>query len=113
MTTIDPGITGRTVEPLLVRPRTAWLMLGYGNTHGYELLNGGELVSFLDGHARKITVESIHAYIARKLAAAGTIGSVAQTAARPRKPGRPRKNLSDIRRRLDELTSGSSCKAVP
>jgi hypothetical protein len=44
-------------------------MLGCGNTRGYELLAAGELESFLDGRARKITVESIHNYIARKLAA--------------------------------------------
>jgi hypothetical protein len=56
-------------EPLLVRPRDAWRMLGCGNTHGYALLNAGEIESFLDGRARKITVSSIHAYIARRLAA--------------------------------------------
>jgi hypothetical protein len=62
-------------------------LLGCGNTHGYRLLNAGEFESFLDGRARKITVASIHAYIARQLAAA------AETAAapRPRRRGRPRK----------------------
>jgi len=70
-------ITERPVErgelpPLLVRPRTAWRLLGVGNTRGYELLKAGELLSFLDGRARKITLESIHKYIARKLASAGT-----------------------------------------
>jgi hypothetical protein len=57
-------------EPLLVRPRDAWRMLGCGNTHGYQLLNAGELESFLDGRTRKITVESIHRFIARRLAPA-------------------------------------------
>ncbi len=56
------------VERLLVRPRDAWQMLGCGNTRGYALLKAGELKSFLDGSARKITVESIKDYIARKLA---------------------------------------------
>jgi len=55
------------VAPLLVRPRSAWKMLGCGNTHGYELLASGELESFLDGRSRKITVESIHRYIQRRL----------------------------------------------
>jgi hypothetical protein len=85
METIHPGITGRKVEPLLVRPRDAWRMLGCGNTHGYELLNAGELVSFLDGRARKITVESIHRYIARKLATAGVSGTRTEGAPQPRR----------------------------
>jgi hypothetical protein len=60
---------GEDVKPLLVRPRIAWKMLGCGNTRGYQLLAAGELDSFLDGSARKITVESIHRYIARRLQA--------------------------------------------
>ena len=51
----------------LVRPKAAWKMLGCGNTRGYELLATGELKSFKDGGSRKITVESIHRYIARHL----------------------------------------------
>jgi hypothetical protein len=90
MTTIHPGITGRAVEPLLVRPRDAWRMLGCGNTRGYALLAAGELVSFLDGRARKITVESIHQYIARKLAAVGLTGATVG-APQPRRRGRPPK----------------------
>ena len=47
---VRPEITDRGVdnslEPLLVRPRVAWRMLGCGNTHGYALLNAGELESF-------------------------------------------------------------------
>ena len=57
MHTIHHGIKGSKVELLLVRPRVAWAMLGCGNTHGYALLNAGELESFMDGAARKITVE--------------------------------------------------------
>jgi hypothetical protein len=67
-----PEVTSRAAEtgpePLLVRPRTAWRMLGCGNTHGYALLKADELESFLDGRSRKITVESIHRLIARRLA---------------------------------------------
>jgi hypothetical protein len=73
MTTSNPGLAERTVkkdpEPLLVRPRTAWRMLGCGNTRGYALLASGDLESFLDGRARKITIASIRAYVARKIAA--------------------------------------------
>ena len=55
------------VEPLLVKPKIAWKMLCCGKTHGYELLASGELESFKDGRARKITVSSIKALIARRL----------------------------------------------
>ncbi len=40
---------GGNLEPLVVKPRDAWQMLGCGNTRGYELLAAGELDSFLDG----------------------------------------------------------------
>jgi hypothetical protein len=89
METIRLGVTGKKVEPLLVRPRDAWHMLGCGNTYGYALLNTGELESFMEGRARKITVESIHRYIARKLSTKHATGSV--KAAPPRRRGRPRK----------------------
>src|SRR5262249_36995931 len=59
----------QSVEPLAVKPATAWRLLDCGNTRGYKLLHTGELVSFLDGSSRKITVESIRNYIARQLAA--------------------------------------------
>jgi hypothetical protein len=91
MTSIHPGVTGRSVEPLLVRPRDAWRMLGCGNTRGYELLAAGELVSFLDGRSRKVTVESIHRYIARKLASAAPAGMPTEATPQPRRRGRPRK----------------------
>jgi hypothetical protein len=55
-------------KPLVVKPRAACLLLSCGITRLYELLNAGELSSFLDGKSRKITTASIEAYIARKLA---------------------------------------------
>ena len=55
------------VGSLVVKPKIAWKMLACSNTRGYELLNAGELESFLDGRSRKITVDSIHRYIARRL----------------------------------------------
>jgi hypothetical protein len=63
-------------------------MLGCGNTHGYQLLASGELQSFLDGRARKITVASIHDLIARRLAAAGAIKGT------PPRQGRRRKSAN-------------------
>jgi hypothetical protein len=74
--------------PLVVKPKTAWMMLACSNTRGYELLNAGELESFLDGRSRKITVDSIHRYIARKL---GATGSGEATESLFRRRGRPRK----------------------
>jgi excisionase family DNA binding protein len=58
------------VEPLVVKPKLAWKMLGCGNTRGYELLAAGELESYKDGGSRKITVASIKAFVARQLATA-------------------------------------------
>lgn len=44
------------------------MLLDCGNTRLYELLAAGELQGFKDGTSRKITTESIRAYIARRLA---------------------------------------------
>jgi len=57
-------------ERLLVRPRRACHLLDCGITRLYELLEQGELESFLDGRSRKITIDSIHRYIAKRLAVA-------------------------------------------
>jgi hypothetical protein len=61
------------IEPLVVKPKVAWRMLGCGNTRGYELIAAGELESFTDGRSRKITVASIKRYIERRLAASGSL----------------------------------------
>ena len=79
---IGQGTRAPGTEPLVVRPKRAWQMLDCGNTRGYELVKAGELESFLDGRSRKITVDSIHRYIARKLAAGGHNGT---TAPQPRR----------------------------
>jgi hypothetical protein len=78
----DCGTRAAGIEPLVVSPKNAWRILQCGNTRGYELVNKRELESFLDGRARKITVDSIHRYIARKLAAGGHNGT---TAPQPRR----------------------------
>jgi hypothetical protein len=57
------------IEPIVVRPRIACRMLGgIGAEHLWHLINSGELESYLDGRARRITVASIKAHIARQLA---------------------------------------------
>jgi hypothetical protein len=56
------------LDPLVVSPKVAWKMLACGNTRGYELLAAGELESYKDGRSRKITLASIKALVARRLA---------------------------------------------
>jgi len=53
--------------PLIVSPKTAWKMLQCSNSYGYELLARGELESIKNGRSRRITVESIHRLINRRL----------------------------------------------
>jgi excisionase family DNA binding protein len=69
MKTIRGEVTGRAigkyVEPLAVSPRQACLLLGIGNTRLYELIRDRELVTYREGRARRITMESIHARVAR------------------------------------------------
>jgi excisionase family DNA binding protein len=54
-------------ESLVVSPRRAAQMLDCGRTRLYELIANRELISFLDGRSRKITVDSIHQYIRRRV----------------------------------------------
>ena len=56
---------------LVVKPKVAWKMLACSNTRGYELLAAGELESYKEGRSRKITVASIKAFVARRLAGGG------------------------------------------
>ena len=39
------------VEPLVVKPRIAWILLQCSNTKGYELLAAGELESYRGLHS--------------------------------------------------------------
>lgn len=52
---------------MVVRPKTACQMLAIGVTRLYELVAAGELESFKDGAARKITTRSIRRYVERQL----------------------------------------------
>ena len=56
------------VDPLVVRPRDACRMLSVGLTRLYELLQAGELESYRHGRARRISVNSIRAYVDRQIA---------------------------------------------
>jgi len=70
----QPGTNGKApvarIEPTVVRPKQACILLGCGQTRLFDMLNNGELESYLDGASRLITVASIKARIARKLAEA-------------------------------------------
>jgi excisionase family DNA binding protein len=85
--------TGRTIgehlEPLVVSPRQACLLLGVGNTRLYQLIGNGELVAYKDGRSRRVTMQSIRARVARL--AAASCASDATQATPPRRRGRPRK----------------------
>jgi hypothetical protein len=77
------------LAPLVVKPKVAWKMLACSNTRGYELLAAGELDSFLDGRSRKISVDSIRRYIARRLAPTDCASS---TEPQSRSRGHPHKS---------------------
>jgi hypothetical protein len=76
-------------ERLLISPRRACHLLDCGITRLYQLLNTGELESFLDGRSRKIIVESIRRYIDKRLSTAKERSAV------PRRHGR-RRTRKDI-----------------
>jgi hypothetical protein len=69
MNSLYPSVTGKgpSVGPLVVRPNKAMVLLDCSRAYLYELIKSGELESYLDGAARKITMRSIHARIERKL----------------------------------------------
>jgi excisionase family DNA binding protein len=57
------------VTRLAVPPSAAGHMLSLSLSEVYERMRNGELDSYADGRARRITMKSIHAYMARRLAA--------------------------------------------
>ena len=64
----DTTTTSISTEAICVRPSVAFAMLGVRKTRGYQLINSGELQSFLDGNSRRILVQSIKDYVSRRLA---------------------------------------------
>jgi hypothetical protein len=76
-TTITPGtaapvatIPDHRPEPLAVDIPTTGRLGGWGRTTTYALIESGDLESFTIGKRRLVTVESIRALIARRVAAA-------------------------------------------
>ena len=59
-----------SVAPLAVPPQEAARLLSLGIWRIYALMRTGELVSYRDGRARRITMASIHDRMARQIAAA-------------------------------------------
>jgi excisionase family DNA binding protein len=55
--------------PLVASPNQAMKALLVSRATLYSLLNDGELESYTEGRSRRITVESINAYVKRRLAA--------------------------------------------
>jgi len=60
---------GDLAGPLVVKPRTACLLLSCSHKRLYQMLGDGTLESFTNGRSRLITVASIKLLIARGLAA--------------------------------------------
>ncbi|WP_324748784.1 excisionase [Sphingomonas sp. LY54] len=56
------------MEPVAVRPKDAFAAIGVGVTKGYELIGAGELEAIKIGRATRITVASIKALVARRVA---------------------------------------------
>lgn len=56
------------LEPITVRTKDAFNALGVGVTKGYELISAGELEVIKIGRATRITVASLKAMVARRLA---------------------------------------------
>jgi excisionase family DNA binding protein len=61
--------TAGSDAPLVATPNQAMQKLQIARMKLYELLNSGELESYTEGKARRITVRSINAYVERRLAA--------------------------------------------
>lgn len=68
------------VAPLAVSPKKAEQILDIGHTRLYQLMNSGELESYLDASSRKITMRSIVAYVERRLNANKVVESEASHA---------------------------------
>jgi hypothetical protein len=74
--------------PLIVGMKETSHLLSCGHDQVYDLLKSGELESFMEGQRRKITMRSIQALIAKRLADAG---SVFQRSSRVPPPPKKRK----------------------
>lgn len=55
--------------PYVASPNQAMKVIQVSRRKLYELINAGELDSYTEGKSRRITVQSIDAYVKRRLAA--------------------------------------------
>ncbi|WP_080584310.1 DNA-binding protein [Bradyrhizobium japonicum] len=63
----EPGIRSRHSIALVASVNETMLALKIGRAKTYELINSGELESYLEGSSRKVTWRSIDAYVKRRL----------------------------------------------
>jgi excisionase family DNA binding protein len=68
------NLESRTGPPLAVPPLEAARLLSLGVSRVYALMRDGELRSYIDGRSRRVTMASLHGYIARQLAASDSVG---------------------------------------
>lgn len=57
------------MEPIGISPQHAKNVIGCGTTKLYELINSGELETYMIGRARRVTMASIKALVERNKAA--------------------------------------------
>ena len=108
MTTVRPEITGQAigdgVNPLAITVKRACELSGFGPTSIWAFLKSGRLEPVRVPGVRRTLVS--YKSLARLL-------SPQSDAPQPRKRGRPNKQVSDLRRYLDELSRRSLPKAAP
>jgi hypothetical protein len=75
--------TDDPIKPLVVGMIKAEALLDCSHDQIYDLIRSGELQSYLEGHRRKITMASIEALIAKRLAAAGSFQRATNSPPRP------------------------------
>ncbi len=92
------------VAPISITVEKACELSGFGPTSIWAFLKSGRLEAVRVPGVRRTLVN--YASLARLLSASSDLPQT-------RKRGRPRKELSDVKRRLDSLTSASSYKAAP
>jgi excisionase family DNA binding protein len=69
MSQLSTGLGQEKQAVLAVAPREAGRLLSMCMTRVYQLMRDGTLESYRDGRARRIPMEAIHAYVARRRAA--------------------------------------------
>ncbi|MGY8660940.1 DNA-binding protein [Bradyrhizobium sp. UFLA05-109] len=67
----NPELPGFLEGKIVCSPQEAQRAINCKNTRFYELLNAGELQSYMDGSRRQIVVASLMEYVQRRLEATG------------------------------------------